>query len=53
VTSLHEVQILGNISQTIFLLKENDILIVLVSYVFGTERKEIIEIYALLGCYTA
>lgn len=54
VTSLHEVQILGDISQAISLLKGNyGILIVLLSYVFGTERKKIIEICALLGCYTA
>jgi len=43
VTNLHEVQILGDISQAIFLLKGTDgVLIVLFSYVFGTESKKAI-----------
>jgi len=41
VTSLHEVQILGDISLAIFLLKGNDIvLIAIFSYVFVTKRKK-------------
>ena len=41
VTNLHEVQILGDISQAIFLLKGNDgVLIALFSHVFVTERKK-------------
>jgi hypothetical protein len=44
VTNLHEVQILRDILQTIFVLKGKDgVLIVLFSYMFGTEGKKAIH----------